>query len=596
MYIKKNIFVKFTTALFMVMLTGILYASVCYHFLNQADGGFVLGIYAGGLLLLLLMVMLTLKLTAFKKQERHDVFIILEIVAVICLLGHGLILRTLPEVVFNSQNTIYFDTAASLQYGMKVPNMAVVVKNILDMPSLFGYGKVMSYGFSLFGRKPEVLYYSNLLFQMLSIFFIYRLTRRLAGKQSGIVVLILCIYLPAQIFSVYTLNNEAMFSCLFFGALWLSLYLSDIYHSQRFRAKGVLCQMILGILLAMMIFVEPLSAILAVIILCMQFFCPNSPAKRGLITALTAAAGFAGFLFWMSYWLVIDYSQAALAYAGTFLPDFNFIRSEGFARQMSSIFEQFGSVLADQGADITANYESLLYMDRLQLSVSTVGLLQAVNQFICLWTLILSLLFGAYLLIGRNLRARDRRAVLPMWLCMGAVVMLFLQPSGTSNTAYYVCLLVILSGVALKYIYLGFVDPKLVETEEQDIQSVGSEEAPRLTEIPQSEEVLPPEEMPQMNAEQQRNAELQLSAELQRNEELQRNIELQRNAELQKNAEPQQNAELQELLPQIQYIDNPLPLPKKHIKKNRIDYTIQPTEEQMKYDIEVPDDADWDYK
>ena len=183
-----------------------------------------------------------------------------------------------------------------------------------------------------------------------------------------------------------------------------------------------------------------------------------------------------------------------------------------------------------------------------------------------------------------------------MWLCMGAVVMLFLQPSGTSNTAYYVCLLVILSGVALKYIYLGFVDPKLVETEEQDIQSVGSEEAPRLTEIPQSEEVLPPEEMPQMNAEQQRNAELQLSAELQRNEELQRNIELQRNAELQKNAEPQQNAELQELLPQIQYIDNPLPLPKKHIKKNRIDYTIQPTEEQMKYDIEVPDDADWDYK
>ncbi len=585
MYIKKNIFVKITTVLFMIMLTGILYASVCYHFLNQTDGGFALGIYAGGLLLLLLMVLLILKLTAFKKQERHEVFIVVEVIAVLLLMGHGLFLRTLSEVVFNSQNTAYFDTAASLQYGIKMPNMAAVVESILDMPALFGYGKVMSYGFSLFGRKPEVLYYANLLFQMLSIFFIYRITRRLAGKQSGIVALILCTYLPAQIFSVYTLNNEAMFSCLFFGALWLSLYLGDAYRDRVFRVKGMLCQIVLGALLAVMIFIEPLSAILAVILLLMQFLCHNSPVKRGLITALTTAAGFAGFLFLMSFWLMTGYSQVALAYGKAFMPDFNLIRSEGLVRQITSILKQAGSLLADQGADITANYESLLYMDGLRLSTSTAGLLQAVNQFICLWVLFLSLLFGVYLLIGRNLRAQDRRAVLPMWLCMGAIVMLLLQPKGTTNTAYYVCLLIMLSGVALKYIYLGFVDPKLIEDREEDMQSVEPEEVPQSIE---------PEEVPQLSAELQRSVELQLSKELQRNAELQQNAEVQRNVELQRNAELPKESPEPAL--QIQYIENPLPLPQKHVRKNRIDYSMQPTREQMKYDIEVPDDADWDYK
>ncbi len=555
MYIKNNFIVKLTTGIFMIIMAGILYASVYYHFLQQTDGGFALGIYVGGLLLLLLLVMLTLKLSAFKKQEKHDVFIILEIIAVILLMVHGVFLRTLPEVIFNSKNTAYFDIAASLQNGIKMPNMDIVIKSVLDMPETFGYGKVMSYGFALFGRKPEVLYYAGLVLQMFSIFMIYRITRRIAGKQGGIVALLLCVYLPSQIFSVYTLNNEALFSCLFFGALWLFLYLEDIYRKREFDLKGMLCQIALGLLLAMMIFTEPVSAILAVIILLLQYFCRNRGIKRGLITTLTAVAVFALLLLWVSGSLLIGYDQVAYAYAKEFVPDFNVIRSGGFWPQVESVLKQFGSILANQGNDITENYESLLYMDGMRLSAAFAGLLQAVNQFIYLWTVLLSLMFGPYLLAGKNIRTKDRDAVLPEWLCIGAAVMLFLKMDG-SNTAFYIGLLIILSCLALKYAYLGFAASDMLEAEEEEV-------------IMRQKKLSKKEKKKELVKE-----ELQIEPEPE-----QQPIII---------SEPEQ--------PPIQYIENPLPLPKKHVKKNHIDYALEPMDHQMQYDIEVPEDADWDYK
>lgn len=45
----------------------------------------------------------------------------------------------------------------------------------------------------------------------------------------------------------------------------------------------------------------------------------------------------------------------------------------------------------------------------------------------------------------------------------------------------------------------------------------------------------------------------------------------------------------------IEYIENPLPIPKKHVRKT-MDYAFIPEEEQMKYDIAVSDSDDFDLK
>ena len=45
----------------------------------------------------------------------------------------------------------------------------------------------------------------------------------------------------------------------------------------------------------------------------------------------------------------------------------------------------------------------------------------------------------------------------------------------------------------------------------------------------------------------------------------------------------------------IRFIENPLPLPKKHVKKT-MDYRFEPEEEGMKYDIETAENDDFDLK
>ncbi len=49
-----------------------------------------------------------------------------------------------------------------------------------------------------------------------------------------------------------------------------------------------------------------------------------------------------------------------------------------------------------------------------------------------------------------------------------------------------------------------------------------------------------------------------------------------------------------EELRQIQLIENPLPLPKKHVKKV-MDFPIQPEASQMHYDLEVDPGDNFDF-
>ena len=50
----------------------------------------------------------------------------------------------------------------------------------------------------------------------------------------------------------------------------------------------------------------------------------------------------------------------------------------------------------------------------------------------------------------------------------------------------------------------------------------------------------------------------------------------------------------QEEIRQVQLIENPLPLPKKHVKRV-MDYPIQPDASQMHYDIRVDPNDDFDF-
>lgn len=55
----------------------------------------------------------------------------------------------------------------------------------------------------------------------------------------------------------------------------------------------------------------------------------------------------------------------------------------------------------------------------------------------------------------------------------------------------------------------------------------------------------------------------------------------------------EEELKMEETPKQVKYIENPLPLPKKHVKRS-LDYSVEPQEELMHYDIEVSEGDDFD--
>lgn len=62
--------------------------------------------------------------------------------------------------------------------------------------------------------------------------------------------------------------------------------------------------------------------------------------------------------------------------------------------------------------------------------------------------------------------------------------------------------------------------------------------------------------------------------------------------ELEKNEEPEKS-EGPEKREKPRYFENPLPLPKKHVRRE-MDYQYPVEEKDMKYDVEVPENDDFD--
>lgn len=57
--------------------------------------------------------------------------------------------------------------------------------------------------------------------------------------------------------------------------------------------------------------------------------------------------------------------------------------------------------------------------------------------------------------------------------------------------------------------------------------------------------------------------------------------------------EPATDVPAQETDPKPRYLENPLPLPKKHVRR-QMDYQYKVEEKDMKFDLEIKDDDDFD--
>jgi len=538
MSIRKNWFTNFTVSIFILMMTSILCVSVYNHFYAVNNGVFYTCVVLGIILILFIVTNLVIKLLSLNENEYHAIYLMIEAISVAILFIFGLFLRVSPEVVFAGYSAKFFDVAVMLQKNMQSGNTAALVANILNEQAIYGYGKIAAFFFSFIGTKQEVMLVMNIIFQMVAIYFVYRIVRRTIGVVYAIFSLIISICMPSQFFSCYSLNHEALYAALFFGAVLLFLYLSSQYGLMKYKILGILCYIILGILLGLLCFMEPISVLFLLIFCMIMFFSKKRRILLGIMILSISCAVFVWLTIKMSNEVGKDFLTVINTYTSSFFSFGKLTQETGFLGLKEIVFS-LANQLDDQSQSIFNNYTMLRYMDGLSLAPNLVAWIQLINQVMYIWMLLLSVACGIYML-----RSKRTEAIICVWLTFGAIIMILFDLTKTINAFYYVQLLIIMSNMYLYYAYHFYLKDDLKE-------NLIEMEAIKIS---NDKQILVPDNV-------------------------------QENSLVLSTIEPKTE--------KPRFIENPLPVPPKH-KQKRIDYLIEPSDKEMDFDIQVSNDSDWD--
>ncbi len=593
MKLKRNWFTNSTVILYMLLLIGVLAAAVYYPFIYSKNDMFPVLLVSGIVIFIFLIAILIIKLISVERQETNSIIkIVIETFFVLLVMFLAFYIRTAPTVVFTKTDTVLFDVAAMLQKNVTLSNTTSLYLNIMKDPSLFGYGKLVSFFFLFFGTRKEVLLYMNLITQLLAIFFAYRFVRRITGRVCANIALLFGALLPSHIFDTYSMSNDMLFACLFFGAMWLFTYLFQEYKNMKIKILGILCYILLGILLGVMVFFEPVSAVF-VLILCIILFCSGLQyALCSLIMLFFFGGSLTLQMFGMAQTMKMSLYTVAEAYLCTFIPDKALFMSM-WMNNLKMFVYSFGNAVGVQGEVIVENYAELRFFDTLTLSLSSVYWLQLINQIVYLILILFAIVGSGFLL-----RIKKTYALIPTWLGIGSIVYSFFSMKNGVDSFHHMELVVIIALVGMyniHYVFAGLgVEDEFNEAEGIMEQHDNTEEKSEQHESVKEEQEQQ-EEQEQHEQHDNTDGILEQQVVIEDISE-QRNNDAERIAEQQTSDEDingQQDEQKEQKPEAINYIENPLPLPKKHVPR-RIDYAIEPTHEQMCYDIEVDEHADWD--
>ena len=162
----------------------------------------------------------------------------------------------------------FYNIAELLSKGKLASDGAGYCDYISQFPHVIGFPYILSLVFRVFGVSVSIALYFNLTVSLISIFFVHRTARLLAGKAGGILAAAIAAFWPSQILYINQIASEPVFMCLSLGCIWMTAVLFKASVVEK-AWKILVLSIALGILLAIAGGVRPVSIILLIaIIIC----------------------------------------------------------------------------------------------------------------------------------------------------------------------------------------------------------------------------------------------------------------------------------------------------------------------------------------
>lgn len=402
------------------------------------------------------------------------------------------------------------------------------------------YLQLLHLVYLIFGNKFIAGIWLQIVLQIMAGFFLYRAVRKAAGIFASLVTLGFVVAGPLMIEESLSLSPENLFLAIYAIALYACVKCIS-------GSKSLVSCIVAGVLIAVVCYLDFMGVTLLVVTVVGLLFEKNEDDRSlperlvgSLLCILSCGAGFVLLIF-------VDSLVSGKA---------------------------FGSVIA-------AWWE--LYCPSV-FSVPTVLKISSASVDVMLLLLLMALgIFGYWCSFYK-----ERQSI---WILL-AIMLVAIQCFGMTTTEVngYLNLYIvfaILAGASLTNMFAFGDDDedlrplgKMIEKEEKEVTTRKSRVAAAKEEPVAEETVVKERRVPVLPERKPRTVAIE-------------EPDMPKEPVVSKEPEMTKESEAKEAEPKVKFLENPLPLPKKHVKKV-LDYDIKLTPGMYHYDVEVDDDDDYD--
>lgn len=247
-------------------------------------------------------------------------------------------------VLTNTGGQRYYDMAVTMAQSALFSEGSSYGSFLASSPHSYLYLRALTLSFSFLGIKIQNAYYLNMLLQIGTAYFVYRIGRALAGQAGGMAALLLTLLLPAQVFACRLIDPVLLGHFLLFAFLFSYFYLR-MYYKRKPRKPAhvafvyVCCGLICG-----MAFLSTRLALYYGLLMLAGLLAFRGPEKKNAVSGgLQDAIWFQGLCYGAGFLLTFVTAMALQGAAmsksllemlagffGAYVPDFSVVRYSGF--------------------------------------------------------------------------------------------------------------------------------------------------------------------------------------------------------------------------------------------------------------------------
>lgn len=492
---------------------------------------------------------------------------ILEGIVVWILLALGIFLRIQQAVNSIQMQDTAENSVQSCINGIEYFNMAAVTPGSSVEPMAYGgaylYVVCLSFILSFLGNKTAAAIGFQVFLQIVGLVLAYGVTRRMAGRLPACSVLLYLVCSPAYLEMVNNLGPESFFFDLYMIGMLVMVFFVKGYCTRVSGKISVAASAVgVGILIGALGYLDLAAFTILIVVTAVAIGKKYQPDEEApavhsgrmngtvIVTVITACA--AGFML-----------AAAI---------FAVCRGTGFQSEIESW------VMLHVRNTHTFGFQPLYPYSKDML-------------FFGVLTVLASFLVFEFFRSGR-----EENYMLWVLLCIVAaptpLAVLGVQPFGVVSMYIWG----VLAGVGLQNCVFGGrsrIIKSMIEEINDAIEDIEQTAKPEMAKITESDSVLEKIPVETQESAAQKSAEESETAKGQEMVKIQEPDEVQEKTDGQDAEESGSSESCERPAPKKRYLDNPLPLPKKHVHK-QMDYQYTVEEKDMKYDVEISEDDDFD--